>query len=161
KRRALVDFAARRLKPGGLLTVSYNALPGWAAVEPLRRLMLDSASGVQGSSLDRARHGLAAAKALHDAGAGYVASNPAATSILETRTKAGLPYVAQEYFHAHWCPMYFADVAKEMAEGGLYFIGALPPYLNYRDLTVPPSLAGLFKGVGNRILFESLKDYAV
>ena len=42
KRKALIDFAAAKLKPGGLLYVSYNALPGWAAVEPLRQLIARS-----------------------------------------------------------------------------------------------------------------------
>jgi SAM-dependent methyltransferase len=161
KRRALLDFAAAKLKPGGLLYVSYNALPGWAVLEPLRRLMLDSAAGVPGTSLDRARHALAQAKLLSEAGAGYFTENPAARSMLETMTKTGLSYVTHEFFHAHWCPMYFADVAREMAAGGLYFVAELPLYLNYRDLALPPALGELFKGVDNRVVFESLKDFAV
>ena len=44
KRSALLAFADRMLRPGGLLYVSYDALPGWAAVEPLRRLMLDGSA---------------------------------------------------------------------------------------------------------------------
>src|SRR5262245_12617080 len=38
-RRALVELIARRLKPGGLLYISYDCMPGWAAVAPLRRIM--------------------------------------------------------------------------------------------------------------------------
>jgi SAM-dependent methyltransferase len=160
KRRALVALAARKLKPGGLLTVSYNALPGWAAIEPLRRLLLDTASGAAGNSLDRARHGLAAARLLAEAGAEYFITNPAARTMLETASRAGLAYVAHEYFHAHWSPMYFADVAREMAAAGLYFIGALPPYLNYKDLAVPPAVAKVLAGVDNRIVLESMRDFA-
>ncbi len=161
KRKAFVDFAEAKLKPGGLLYVSYNALPGWAAIEPLRRLMLDSASGVTGGSLERARHGLALAKVLSDSGAEYFSANPTARSMLQTMSQAGLPYVAHEYFHTHWSPMYFADVAREMAAAGLYFIGQLPPYLNYRDLTVPPALRKLLEGIDNRGTFESYKDFAL
>jgi SAM-dependent methyltransferase len=161
KRQALLDFAAERLKPGGLLYVSYNALPGFAVLEPLRRLMLDSAAGVLGTSLDRARHALSLVTLLSEAGAGYFVHNPAARSMIETMTRAGLPYVTHEFFHAHWSPMYFADVAREMAAGGLYFIAELPLYLNYRDLVLPKALAELFKGVDNRVAFESLKDFAL
>jgi SAM-dependent methyltransferase len=160
KRRALVELAAQKLKPGGILTVSYNALPGWAAVEPLRRLMLDSAAGAAGQSLDRARHGLAAARVLCDAGAEYFTQNPAARSMLETAEKTGLPYVAHEYLHAHWSPLYFADVAREMAAAGLYFIGALPLFLNYKDVAFPPSVLNAVAGVENRVVLESLRDYA-
>ena len=163
KRRALVAFAARKLKPGGLLAVSYNALPGWAAIEPLRRLMLDSASGVAGTSLDRARHGLAAAQLLCDAGAEYFTSNPAARKMLETATKAGLPYVVHEYFHAHWYPMYFVDVEREMTAAGLRFPSArCRPTLQLPGRGLPSeAVAKVVAGIDDRILLpESLRDYA-
>jgi SAM-dependent methyltransferase len=160
-RGRLLDFAAARLKPGGVLYVTYNALPGWAAVEPLRRLMLDASAGVEGSSLDRARQGAGVASLLCEAGAEYFASNPAAEEMLYTALKMGLPYAAHEYFGAHWQPMYFADVAAEMATRDLGFIGQLPLYLNYRDLTIPASAMELFRRVSDRASFESLKDFAI
>jgi SAM-dependent methyltransferase len=159
-RTALLDFAAARLKPGGVLYVTYNALPGWAAVEPLRRLMLDVSAGVEGSTLDRARHGAGLASLLCEAGAEYFASNPAAKEMLSTALQMGLPYIAHEYFSPHWQPMYFADVATEMTRRDLGFIGRLPLFQNYRDLTIPPSAMELFRQVSDRATFESLKDFA-
>jgi SAM-dependent methyltransferase len=161
KRRALVDFAARKLKPGGLLYLSYNALPGWAAIEPLRRLLLDGSASVPGTAVDRARHGLALAKLLNDGGAEYFNANPTAKGTLRRMAQAGLPYVVHEYFHTHWTPIYFTDVARELAAGDLHFVGQLPPYLNYRDLTIPPGLFQAFKGIDNRTTFESYKDFAL
>jgi SAM-dependent methyltransferase len=160
-RAALLDFAAARLKPGGILYVTYNALPGWAAVEPLRRLMRDTSSGIEGSSLDRARHGAGVAHLLCEAGAEYFASNPTAREMLETMLRMGLPYAAHEYFGEHWQPMYFADVAVEMARRDLGFVGQLPLYLNYRDLTIPASAMDLFRPIADRASFESLKDFAI
>src|SRR5437588_113040 len=84
------DLASRRLKPGGLLYVGYNALPGWASVEPLRRLMLDRGAAVKGSTLDRAREGVALAKRLSDDGAQYFADNPMAKKMLELMERVGL-----------------------------------------------------------------------
>jgi SAM-dependent methyltransferase len=160
KRKAIFELASAKLKPGGLLYVSYNALPGWAAVEPLRQLMLDRGAAVGGSSLHRAREGVALARLLCDAGATYFTGNPAAKDMLERMEKLGLPYIVHEYLHAHWVPMYFTQVAAEVAANDLYFVGQLPLHLNYRDLAIPASLAELFKGVTDRITFESLKDYA-
>ena len=160
KRKAMLALASAKLKTGGLLYVSYNALPGWAAVEPLRQLMLDRGAAVGGSSIERAREGLAFAKLLRDAGAAYFTGNPAAKEMLTTMERMGLPYIVHEYLHAHWVPMYFTQVATEMAASNLYFVGQLPLYLNYRDLAVPASLAGVFSTVADRITFESLKDYA-
>ena len=160
KRRALLELASRRLKKGGLLYVSYNALPGWASVEPLRQLMLDRGAAVGGSSIERAREGLAFAKMLRDAGAAYFTGNPAAREMLTTMERMGLPYIVHEYLHAHWVPMYFTQLASEMAAHDLYFVGQLPLYLNYRDLAIPATLAGVFANVSDRVTFESLKDYA-
>jgi predicted O-methyltransferase YrrM len=161
KRKALLAFASSHLEAGGLLTVSYNALPGWAALEPLRRLFLDTTAGIQGSTLDRARHALTAAQMLADAGADYFTQNPTARTMLEAARKGGLQYVAHEYFHSHFSPMYFTDVAREMAESDLYFVGQLPLYLNYPDLCIPPSALEAFKGITDRIVLERLKDFAV
>src|SRR5690606_16850084 len=38
-RQSIVDFIRRRLKVGGVLYVSYNTQPGWAAMVPLRELL--------------------------------------------------------------------------------------------------------------------------
>jgi SAM-dependent methyltransferase len=166
KRAALLAFAKAKLRPGGLLYVSYNALPGWAAIEPLRKLMLDHTAGFEGTSLERAREGLRFAQSLCDAGAVYFESHPTAKSMLALMQKAGLAYVAHEYFNHHWHPMYFAEVAREMAESDLRFVGQIPLYLNFRDLAIPPRLKGLASAIGStknedRIAFENLKDYSL
>src|SRR5262249_37788964 len=139
---------------------SYNAYPGWAAVEPLRHLMVEGSAGVP-DTLERARRGMGLAKLLLDAHAAYFTRNPVAKTMLDTMTKTGLSYVVHEYFQPHWHPMYVTDVAREMGTRGLYFIGQLPLYQNYGDLTVPPELTELFKGVTDRLAWESLKDYAL
>jgi hypothetical protein len=160
KRKALIDFAAAKLKPEGLLHVTYNALPGWASVSPLRQLLAGRAATAVGDTLARAKEAVLLANAMRDGGAEYFTGNPAAGAMLEKMTKLGLPYVVHEYLHAHWAPMYFAEVAGAMAAAGLYFVGQLPPFSNYRDLSIPDKLAPLFAGVTDRTAFESLKDFA-
>jgi len=161
KRQALLELASSRLKPGGLLYVGYNALPGWAALEPLRRLLADRAVAVKGDVLERARLALGLAKGLGDAAADYFTENPSAKELLTTVAQVGLPYIAHEFLQTHWTPMYFADVAYEMAAKELYFIGQLPLYLNFRDLAIAPSLLPIFQSVTDRVAFESLLGYAL
>ena len=162
KRRALLDFAKAKLKPGGLLHVSYNAMPGWASVEPLRQLLLFGGARVaSGTSVERARSGLEFAQSMERAGAEYFAKNPAASEMLETMAKAGLPYIVHEYLHEHWAPMYFARVAWEMAESELHFAGVLPIHSNFRDTALPEAHERLLAAVPDRVTFESLKDFAI
>jgi SAM-dependent methyltransferase len=161
KRHAIVRFAKERLKPGGLLYVSYNALPGWASVEPMRRLLVDCAANLEGSTLDKARGSLEYARFLRENGAAYFANNPSATAVLDEMSKKDLEYVTHEYFHAHWHPMYFADVAEEMGAADVHFVGQLPLYLNFRVLAIPAPLMGLFKMIQSRFTFETQKDFAL
>jgi hypothetical protein len=76
--------------------------------------------------------------------------------------EAGGPnYLAHEYLNAGWVPMYFAQVAAEMAANDLYFVGQLPPYLNFRDLAIPESMRSIFAELRERLAYEGLKDYAL
>jgi SAM-dependent methyltransferase len=159
KRKALIDFASAKLKPGGLLYVSYNAMPGWSSVEPLRQLLLFGGQGKTG--LERAESGLAFARAMEKSGAKYFAENPAASGMLDTMTKAGLAYLVHEYLHEHWVPMYFARVAWEMAAGDLHFAGVLPAHLNFRDTSISEAHERLLSTVTDRMTFESLKDFVL
>ncbi len=161
KRSALIEVVNRRLKPGGLFYASYNALPGWAAVEPLRRLIADRAATFEGDTLSRAKEALAYARRLADAGALYFSNNPAALATLATMEQMGPAYVVHETMHAHWVPMYFADLARELAKADLHFVGQLPLHLNYRDLAVPEGVADALIQVTDRAEFEGLKDYAL
>ncbi len=43
-RRFIVDILFRHLSAGGAVYVSYNCMPGWAAVAPLQRLMREHAN---------------------------------------------------------------------------------------------------------------------
>ncbi len=40
-RSVIVDFVRRKLKVGGVLYISYNTYPGWAAFAPMRDLLLE------------------------------------------------------------------------------------------------------------------------
>src|SRR5712675_1025849 len=39
-RRVLVSLIRKKLKPGGLLYISYDCMPGWAGIAPLRRILV-------------------------------------------------------------------------------------------------------------------------
>jgi SAM-dependent methyltransferase len=160
KQRALFARATEWLKPGGLLYVGYNALPGWASVAPLRCFMLDAASGIQGGSEARVRHALAAARVLCDANATYFVDNPSAKLILTTMLEIGLPYAAHEFFNPHWHPRYFADVARDAAEHDLRFVGQIPRHLTSRDLATAPALAGTMASTTDRRAWEHVRAFA-
>jgi SAM-dependent methyltransferase len=118
-RAALVDIMRRRLKPGGVLYVSYNCLPGWAADMPVRRLLLERVAAGRGALPERIAEALAFLDrvALED---GYFARVPAAALLDSLRGKSAA-YIAHEYLNRDWAPHYHADVAAQLAGAGLEF----------------------------------------
>jgi trans-aconitate methyltransferase len=161
KRKALAAFASSKLKPGGLAYFGYNTLPGWASVEPLRQLIVARAQAVPDDPIEGARRGLDLAKALLASGARYFDRNPSAADMLKTIEKAGPTYIVHEYLNAQWLPMYFAQVAAEMAASELFFAGQLPLHLNFRDLCIPAPSQPFFAAIADRLAYEGLKDFAL
>lgn len=114
-RRVIVDFVRRKLKVGGVLYISYNTMPGWARVAPMRELMSLHAK-VQGSSgegiLSRVDNALAFTERLLQVDPKYSAAVPYVSSWLEGTKQKSRQYLAHEYFGDYWEPMYFSDMAQ-------------------------------------------------
>lgn len=124
-RRAIVDIIRRRLRPGGLVYLSYNALPGWAPVVPLRHLMalhVELAGAESGSLVNKIDAALAFSQRIIDAGAFHFRVNPAAANWLKTIQGMSRPYLAHEYFNRDWAVMPFADVARWLDDAKLSYV---------------------------------------
>ena len=161
-RAALIAYAGHALKLGGMLFVSYNAQPGWAALEPLRRLLRASAPPEgEADTRSRAEQALAAVQVYAAADAGYFVHNPTAREMLATMVRAGLPYIAHEYFHDWWHCLDFGDLGAELLEAGFHHVGQLPLHRNVVELALPPAVAELAQRQVARDPFaiERAKDY--
>src|SRR5262249_44113813 len=69
--QSIVAFIRRRLKPAGLLYVSYDAMPGWAGIAPLRRVLVQHAAASGALSEIASDHALAFADKLKELGAQF------------------------------------------------------------------------------------------
>ena len=70
-RQTIVAFIRRRLKPGGLVYISYDAMPGWAGIAPLRRVLVQHAVASGALSEIASDHALAFADKLKELGAQF------------------------------------------------------------------------------------------
>ncbi len=160
-RHHIIKFVLNRLKPGGLLYISYNALPGWAAIAPLRRLFVDQSLQVGGPLPPRIEQALAFAKRLVDADPAYVRANPGIKARLDTIQGQDRRYLAHEYFNRDWTPFYHADVAADLVEAKLSYLGSahLLDHLDAVNLT--PVQQSLLAEIGDISLRETVRDYIV
>lgn len=122
-RDCIVHFAARRLRPGGVLYVSYNALPGWAPMLPLREVMVAHAMAqpvaMPLAARIEAAMAHAGARVLRDAA--WFESHPGLEAEWRAIRHKGVAYLAHEFFNRDWAPMSPADVAATLARAGLRF----------------------------------------
>ena len=107
QRAQVLEFLRRRLKPGGIVYLSYNALPGLAQVAPLQHLLNAHASLAAGDRIEKVRRSMDFAVRLQKAGARFFTVSPARgcparqhgapstriTSRMSTTTPTGLPSI--------------------------------------------------------------------
>jgi len=158
-REEVLAIARKRLNPGGLLLVSYNAMPGWAHLQPIRGILQHYASLRKGDSAQRMREALAYVVFLRDNHAKYFDDNPRAAAYVDALRQQDLRYLAHEYLNEHWTSFYFSEVADDFRRAELSFVGSLPVFTNFWDLCVRPEFQDLFRTTSNRLITEAHKDF--
>ena len=105
--RQLVDVLGQMLAADGLIYLGYNVMPGWAAMVPLRNLMIQVAEAAEGDLQTRVAKAADTIRRLRDGEAKYFRDYPVAGQIFDDTAKFGTRYLAHEYFGEHWQPVYF------------------------------------------------------
>jgi SAM-dependent methyltransferase len=121
-RAVIVDFIRRKLRVGGVLYVSYNTQPGWAAMVPMRDLLTEHAEvlGSDGAGIvSRIDSALAFAEQLLATNPAYVRANPQIAERLDKIKGQNRNYLAHEYFNRDWVPMSFTRMADWLAPAKL------------------------------------------
>lgn len=140
-REGILRLLRSRLKPGGLVLVTYNALPGWAEDLALRRLLRDLAARMSGPADRRIAEALEVAHTLHAAGMQalershfmrWYAAAPPATRASFAR------YAVHEFLTEHWEPAWPEDVAAAFAEAKLEPVGPAALAQHFPELTLAP-----------------------
>lgn len=160
-RQAIVRFIGRHLKPGGVVYISYNTMPGWAPIMPLRRLLVDHAGTSTGPILPRIEQALAFAQTMHDKGGRYFTANPGLKDRLQLLSKQPRSYLAHEYMNRDWTPFYFADVAQELSEAKLGF-GCSANLMDHIDsVSLLPDQQSVLGEIQDPVRREGVRDYLV
>ena len=158
-RRHIARFLRDRLKPGGLAYVSYNCMPGWAAFTPVQRLLRELVIRRPGRTDEIAVAARGFVNALAARGARYFAANSSVERYLEHLGEKDGSYLAHEYVNEHWDAFYHLDVAREMAEAELEYLGSATVSDNVVGLSVPPEIAAMFAGADPGMA-ETIKDFS-
>lgn len=161
-RAVIVDFVRRKLKVGGVLYISYNTQPGWAAMVPMRDLLTEHAE-VMGSDgqgiIKRIDSALEFADKLMAANPAYARSNPQVPERLKKLKEQNRNYLAHEYFNRDWLPMPFSRMAGWLAPAKLdYACSAY--YLDHIDqINLNSEQQALLAEIPDPMFRQTVRDF--
>lgn len=163
-RAILVDFVRRKLRPGGVLYISYNTNPGWAAAAPLRHLMKQHSDlmGTPGQGI--IAHAGAAMDYIDQFLAltpGYARVNPGVVDRFKQIRKQDRTYVAHEYLNRNWDPMYFADMEQWLGDAKVSFGCSANTLDHPLDLSMSNEQADFIRAAPSASMRETLRDFCV
>jgi SAM-dependent methyltransferase len=163
-RAVIVDFVRRKLKLGGVLYISYNTLPGWAANAPLRHLMTEHAAKLSGpseGSLARVDAALGFIDRFLETNPRYLQSSPNVKVVADGLKTKDRAYLAHEYFNRDWHPMYVADMARWLSPAKVAFAASAYPIDSVPSINLTADQQQQIAAIPDPILRETLRDFCV
>jgi SAM-dependent methyltransferase len=154
----VVRILSDRLRPGGIVHLSYNTLPAWQKSLGFQRL-LRTAGDIGGGRSDRkAMLGLDLARKL--AGAGAIHLDRDVLEALATQCPPEIlpEYLAHEYMNGHWRPCFHGEVAAALAEAKLDYVASGEIFENFPELILAAEQRAIQDGIGDSTLRELVKD---
>ena len=155
---ALRRFIDRRLKPGGLVYISYNAMPGWARDLPFQRLLRSLAPNLPGD-------GTARAVRAADIICSLASRVPALAGSfivreLQSRSEDYAPaYLVHEFLPAAWQPLYVTELRAGMKTIGLTPVGSATFLENLDASVLDVKGREMLAGIADDDLRELVRDF--
>ena len=161
-RQVLVNFLKTKLRPGGVVYISYNSLPGWSPFVPMRHILKQHASimGADGEgSQKRIDKALGFAEEVLNLNPAYTATYPDVGNKLNDLRGRSRNYPAHEYFNRDWRPMHFADLAKYMDEAKLSFACSATIADDMDQILLTEEQTKFVTGISDPILRQTVRDF--
>ena len=163
-RAVIVDFIRRKLKVGGVLYISYNTQPGWAAMVPMRDLLTEHSEvmGAAGQGIvPRIDAALEFAQTLLATNPGYAKANPQISDRVKKIAEQDRNYVAHEYFNRDWVPMSFADMGRWLEPAKLGF-ACSANYLDFVEaINISADQQAFLNAIPDAMFRQTVHDFMV
>lgn len=163
-RKVIVDFVRRKLKVGGILYISYNTMPGWAAFAPMRHLLVEHSEkmGAQGEGIvgkiDRSLEFFESLLAVNPRFAGQLPQIGPKIAQIKSLSRN---YLAHEYFNSSWQPMYFSGMASCLKTAKLDY-ACSARYLDLVDgFNFTQAQQDFLNSLSGGVLRQGVRDYMV
>ena len=157
-RAGIVRLLADKVRPGGIVYVSYNALPAWQGAFGLQRLLLETGRRTPGSSVRQVAAGWETVAALAEANAPHLRNSPLVQSLTEYARQAQPAYLAHEYMNASWRPCFHAEIVHALAGAKLDWVASAQLLENFTPLMLSAEARAVAARYDDPIMRELIKD---
>src|SRR5215831_19954887 len=154
------SFIDRHLKRGGLVYISYNAMPGRAADLPFQRLVRALGETFAGDSTEQVAAALKIVDAFLELKAPALTASPMASSIKQIREHFAVGYLAHE-FMVHWDPMFVTEVRSDMATIGLEPVGSATLIQNHDSFVLGRAARETLAAINDEDVCELARDFLI
>jgi len=155
---AMRDLLRQGVRAGGLVYLSYNAMPGSGAMGVFQRALLEAARLSVGRSDARLKEAITRVEAFRAAGATHLAGDGLIGDLFEKAREADPAYLVHEYMNETWSALYHSEVALEMMGVGLEFAGSGVPHENFPNLMLTPAQIEALGDIPIPHVRETLRD---
>lgn len=160
-RGQLRRFIDAHLKSGGLVYVSYNALPGWTGDLPFQHLVRELAANLSGNSAARFDGAAGLIGKLAEAGAPSLASSYIVDELGKRSSDYRPHYLVHEFMHAGWQPFYVTELRQDLEEIGLVPVGSALIAENFDSWMLGRRARKLVAGVADLGQRELVRDFCI
>jgi SAM-dependent methyltransferase len=160
-RAGLVRLFGQKVRPGGLVHLSYNTLPGWQERMGAARVIREAGLRASGRSDSQAREGMRVLKELVATKALFTASGTSVSAMVERLESVNPHYLAHEFMNTHWSPCYAMDVAADLSEAKLEWAGSGNLTENFAELMMTEEQREIANRYSDPMMRELIKDMCI
>lgn len=160
-RQSLVETIGNATKPGAVVYLSYNTLPGWTSSHPLQYLLRLWQTSESIPSVKAISSGVDRFKSLVQANSKMTDSLPALKSRIERIGDFDPSYLIHEYLHDNWHPIWFNQLAEEVASEKFVYVGTANLGDLYLQAILPKEQKEIITQYTDPIIREVMVDVLV
>ncbi len=157
----VVKLLHDKVRPGGAVHVSYNALPAWSSAMGMARVLRTVGRQRAARSDRQAEEGFKFIREMIAAEAVQLKRSEIVKVLMEKLDELPSIYLAHEYMNDSWAPCFMADVAEALADAKLEWVAAANLIENFPELTLSEEQRVLVNRFDDPLLRELIKDHCI
>ena len=161
-REIIIDFINRKLNVGGVVYCSYNVMPGWAAMAPVRELLAMHARMTAGKGMgsgEKMEAALTFVGEMLDREPAFLNANPLVKEKFEQLKTMPRGYLSHEYMNSSWYPMYFNDIAEIFGEAKLEYVCSASYQEAVEEIQLTAPQRAWLTGIDSEPFRETMRDF--